>query len=182
MKIPKGIRKLDKIVSDDETRFALMNPAVVKIKDDHYLAATDGWKMLAVKVEMEEGDTPGYIPLAALNAATKATPKYEREVHLSANGSVEVVDGENKLSFARNPDSATFPNVSQIVPTYGKTETVTFNAYFLAELAKAAGSYNGNVTLEYERDSNGRITKPITVEVSGAPSHIALLMSVRRGA
>ena len=142
---------MTKIVSKDETRPTINNPHTVKYEGKDYLCATNGKSLLMVPVELETTDTPGYVPASMV----KRTENY-----LSLNG--DSVTNTTGTSMKR-PEGE-FPDVLNVLPKADrKTENLSFDVKLLSELVASFKQKDTKVTLEYARDSNGKVTTPITI-------------------
>jgi DNA polymerase III sliding clamp (beta) subunit (PCNA family) len=108
--------------------------------DGPALIATDGVRMVAVPVRLQdgekiEGDT--LIPAAALRAL-KPLPR-NRDARLDVNGAVEaqVVGAVARFTI---PDDGPYPAVSQVAQKGDAVVTIALNAAFLYEMARAMGT------------------------------------------
>ncbi len=175
--------------STDETR-----PQLCHVELDvagKRLLATDGHRLVVIPCEPEAGDVSGPITAVALTAArkhakavAKAVPKYQRDKHdsrarIHANGSLAVGDESNPGPTFPRPtrdEYSAYPPVDKVIPknmTPGSDGTVTFgiNARYLAELAKAMGAENIQVTVRISdalapviiRTSEGSSDAPLSV-------------------
>lgn len=134
--------KLDKackIESASEGKKGLrlqLRDAYLDVEKNRVLA-TDGYVAAIVPVEIEAGDTSGYIPTEALTQARKATAKKADAIALMCNGSVTLPDNR---TFPRE-NLGTFPNVDLVIP---KPETRNFttglDVKLLVKLADALGT------------------------------------------
>lgn len=152
----------------EKTRYAVDGVALLQHQDRYYLAATDGRKCSLIRAEREEHDEieAGKVPVyhvGAFTAARKAAGRGKPDacVHLNGRAVVTSADGSSRAEFAQI--DSRFPDVFGCVPTGEPAFRISFNAEFLAELAKALGTEN--VTLSFFEDDTGRKDRlPIRVE------------------
>jgi len=148
MKIPKTC-KLEKVVSKDESREALLS-ILIESKDGKANAvATDGRRMAVVPVEIaDEDQLEGQklmFPKALIEARKQA--KQAKESTIGLNGAAMMPNGE---IYPIRTDLK-YPNWRQVVPPNDNPrQTISFNAKFLYELAQAIGCPNDNVKLQIE--------------------------------
>ena len=148
MKIPKTC-KLEKVVSKDESREALLS-ILIESKDGKANAvATDGRRMAVVPVEIaDEDQLEGQklmFPKALIEARKQA--KQAKESTIGLNGAAMMPDGQ-VYPWKRDVN---YPNWRQVVPPNDNPrQTISFNAKYLFELAQAIGCPNDNVKLQIE--------------------------------
>ena len=148
MKIPKTC-KLEKVVSKDESREALLS-ILIESKDGKANAvATDGRRMAVVPVEIaDEDQLEGQklmFPKALIEARKQA--KQAKESTIGLNGAAMMPDGQ---VYPWKKD-VNYPNWRQVVPPNDNPrQTISFNAKYLFELAQAIGCPNDNVKLQIE--------------------------------
>lgn len=135
----------------EETRYAINGVAVVKYKNKHFVAATDGRCLSMVEATLEETDSAerGVSQRDALAAARKAAPKTCKEatVALGAKSDVVAADyGATKTEYQQM--DVRFPDVAGVVPKGKVKFTVSLNAALLAQIQKALDA--DAVTLEFE--------------------------------
>lgn len=143
--------KLEKLVSKDPSRPVLTHLylRIVGEGGDRrgFLEGTDSYKLGRVPVELEEGDTEGFIPAEVIGAARKA-----KADSIRANGSLELETfGKVIASFPRTFEG-TFPNTDQLLDVTparinGARWTIGLNPKLLLELAEGMGAET--VTLEF---------------------------------
>ena len=166
----------ERCVSGDATRLHLCNLHLDV--DAKRLCATDGHCLVVVPVEVQSGDTSGFVTPAALKAARKAGKK--GDTALGCNGSLAIPNG---AIFPRPSDSAQFPPWRQIVPQ-GKpgdvgTMTFGFNARLLLEVAKGIGAAENHVQVTIPLpDRDDDFLEPILVTGTD-PDAFGVIMPVR---
>ena len=167
----------ERCVSGDATRLHLCNLHLDV--DAKRLCATDGHCLVVVPVEVQSGDTSGFVTPAALKAARKAFGK-RTDTTLQCNGALAIPAG---ATFPRPSDSAQFPPWRQIVPQ-GKpgdagTMTFGFNARLLLEVAKGIGAAENHVQVTIPLpDRDDDFLEPILVTGTD-PDTFGVLMPVR---
>tara|TARA_Y100000310_G_scaffold157334_1_gene156707 strand:+ start:661 stop:1203 length:543 start_codon:yes stop_codon:yes gene_type:complete len=151
MKIPKTC-KLEKVVSKDESREALLS-ILIESKDGQTNAvATDGRRMAVVPIEIADEDQLDgqklMFPKALIEARKQA--KQAKESTIGLNGAAMMPNGE---IYPIRTDLK-YPNWRQVVPPNDNPrQTISFNAKYLFELAQAIGCPNDNVKLQIETNS-----------------------------
>lgn len=155
--------KLEKVPSRDAARPAIANLylRIVGEGDDRrgYLEGTDSYKLLRVPVELDEADTEGFVPTAAITAARKA-----RTDRISCNGSCRVVGVDGSVLELERYNGTNFPSTDQLLDNVparieGDTWRIGLNPLFLLELAMGMGAET--VELEFTAvkglpDADGR--------------------------
>ena len=154
MKIPKTC-KLEKVVSKDESREALLS-ILIESKDGQANAvATDGRRMAIVPVELSDDDEIDGQKLMTPKALIEARKQAKRadKSTIGLNGAAMMPDGQ---VYPWKKD-VNYPRWQSCVPdTIGTHyQTISFNAKYLYELAQAIGCPNDCVQLQIE-------TKPAT--------------------
>ena len=136
MKIKKEC-KIELIASRDETRHVLCNPYLQGSK----LIATDGQRLVAIPVELEEGDSDGPIDCSAFKLSRK-TSSGEKLSKISANGCLKVETKDGEITMPRkNLDGYSFPQWQKVLPNPDRGGIkIGLNAKFLYEIAQALGS------------------------------------------
>lgn len=168
MKIPKKYRP-ELIVSQDKTRPVLNNVEIREIEGQPMAVATDGRKLVAVPVEAEKSEY-GQLPPTALKFARQAMASKKQD-HVVLEVSEKTVTFENGWSMPRQ-EQHDFPSLREILEKKPVKLRISFNAEFLAQMAKAFGT--DNVILEFpEREMD-----PITVK-SPHDKAFGVLMPVR---
>ena len=135
MKIKKEC-KIELIASRDETRHVLCNPYLQGSK----LIATDGQRLVAIPVELEEGDSDGPIDCSAFKLSRKTSSREEFS-KISANGSLKVHTKDGEITMPRkNLDGYSFPQWQKVLPNPDRGGIkIGLNAKFLYEIAQALG-------------------------------------------
>lgn len=168
--------KLEKIVSKDETRFALTH--AYHDKDASMLVATNGHMLVALPVTENSTDDSGFVPVDALKAARKAKG-------LSESPDVTIVDGKVScprvsMTFAPDTEGCTFPEWKRGLPSFNPSErnvaTITLNAKYLAALAEAMGSDNDAIQLTFSVDDS---YGPVMVRATGNNPAVGVIMPIR---
>ena len=171
MKIKKEC-KIELIASRDETRHVLCNPYLQGSK----LIATDGQRLVAIPVELEEGDSDGPIDCSAFKLSRK-TSSGEKFSKISANGCLKVETKDGEITMPRkNLEGYSFPQWQKVLPNPDRGGIkIGLNAKFLYEIAQALGG--DRVVIEI-LDA----TSPIVVKGSNEnyiEGSIGVLMPVR---
>ena len=149
MKIKKEC-KIELVASKDSTRLALNNPYL----QGSNLIATDGHRLVAIPVELEEGDSDGPIDCSAFKLARK-TSSSEKFSKINANGSLKVQTKDGEIIMQRSFKDINFPAWQKVLPNSDRGGIkIAFNAEYLYEMAEALGTKT--VTLEI-LDSNSPI-------------------------
>jgi len=171
MKIKKEC-KIELIASRDETRHVLCNPYLQGSK----LIATDGQRLVAIPVELEEGDSDGPIDCSAFKLSRK-TSSGEKLSKISANGCLKVQTKDGEITMPRKDfNGYSFPQWQKVLPNPDRGGIkIGLNAKFLYEIAQALGG--DRVVIEI-LDA----TSPIVVKGSNEnyiEGSIGVLMPVR---
>ena len=171
MKIKKEC-KIELIASRDETRHVLCNPYLQGSK----LIATDGQRLVAIPVELEEGDSDGPIDCSAFKLSRK-TSSGEKLSKISANGCLKVQTKDGEITMPRkNLNGYSFPQWQKVLPNPDRGGIkIGLNAKFLYEIAQALGG--DRVVIEILN-----ATSPIVVKGSHEnyiEESIGVLMPVR---
>ena len=165
MKIPKNC-KLEKVVSKDESREALLS-ILIESKDGQTNAvATDGRRMAIVPIEIADEDQLDgqklMTPKALIEARKQA--KKAKESTIGLNGAAMMPNGE---VYPLRTDLK-YPLWQNVVPPNDNPrQTISFNAKFLYELAQAIGCPNDCVQLQIETNpATGQIdpNRPFIIE------------------
>jgi len=145
------------------------------------LVATNGKCLLAVPVEIEEGDAPGPLPEAAFRESRKLGGRGKREARIECNGSAKIQTG---ASFPRphfdvpEANRPQFPDWDACIPKpETQTMKLTLDAFMLADLVKAAGSENGFCTLHFAPGGKSGMR----VQILKGPESLAVLMPISLG-
>ena len=135
MKIKKEC-KIELIASRDETRHVLCNPYL----QGSNLIATDGQRLVAIPVELEEGDSDGPIDCSAFKLSRK-TSSGEKLSKISANGCLKVHTKDGEITMPRkNLEGYSFPQWQKVLPNPDRGGIkIGLNAKFLYEIAQALG-------------------------------------------
>jgi len=124
--------------SKDQTRPHLC--AAYLDVDRKTLVSTDGHRLITVPVEVDEGDTSGPIPPQALADARRYGGT------IKANGAAVLSNG---ATFER-PD-VQFPPYGAVIESKPQYPiSISFNAKYLAEIAKALDAQKGQVTITFD--------------------------------
>lgn len=140
------------------------------------LEATDSYKLVSIPVEVEDGDTEGFIPVEVLKAARKAS-RGSSAVQIEANGGLVIEDG---TTYPR-PEPGTWPKTDQLIPTDTTEFEVGLSARFLWDLAQAFGDDRVVVKFTAAKDGSPDPLRPIHVRPMGSAEGVAILMPVRVG-
>ena len=187
MRIAKGA-KVEKVASKDRSRPVLAH-LFVREGDEPgsgTLEATDSYALVRVPVELDEGDTAGFVTSATLTEARKGA--VGGEVELTVNGSVSYRTKEGGEVSATRPEPGKFPDTAQLFPSELSTFEVGLNPKLLLGLAEAMGSAD-RVKLTFARKSGSSVAcdsdplRPILVEplTGGVDGANGILMPVRVG-
>lgn len=166
--------EIEKASASKDIRYYLNDVAYVSEHDGKpVMIATDG-KILAVcPVEMEDGDTQGFIQTDAIIKARK------QGGNVKANGNIQFPDGSTMTRESK--DGAKYPDVDRVIPkTESLSETVlTFDAERFYRLARAITLKNKagirRIELRFDR------TKPeaCAIHLTGNDGAIGVLMTCR---
>jgi DNA polymerase III sliding clamp (beta) subunit (PCNA family) len=156
---------IEKCAGKNDVRTRLNEPYLDV--ENSRLLATDGHRMVFVTVAVDDDDTSGHIPRAALVAARKLD-RIALTI-LATDGACTLTDG----TVMPRPDLGKMLDVDRAVPEKGSV-SVTLNAQYLLDIAKAldAGRCN-QVTLYIDPEDT---SKAIRVEVD---TDYAALMPIR---
>lgn len=144
------------IASKDETRFAMQNLNIDIHNDKTVIVATDGRQLVVVPCEIDSIHEIGLVPVEAIKQARTVKVKRKSrgrdiepaELEMSLNGKVQFDKGHVHITIDRPDVDIHYPKWPQFIPTSEPTFTVSFNAEYLAGIAKALGS-DGAVTLQF---------------------------------
>lgn len=162
--------------SSDEAREVLANVHFDAQK--RCMVATDGHVLVKVPVDcVDDHDTTGPIPVAALKAANKHGGKREPLATMHANGSVMLASG---VTMPR-PEDIVFPDWERVIPTDFGQQSVTFtiNADLLARIQKALGSNGVTLTVRVDGDGMAPILVKPNDAISKADGALGVLMPMR---
>lgn len=179
MKLEKTV-KIEGAASQDETRFALNAPYLDITEGHGTLVATDGRMLARMPVELEDGDTAGYVPVAALAAARKVAKKGE-QLAVRLNGQAIVSSAGQEATFARNAAEAQFPNWRQVIPKDEPKARIALNPELLLRLAKAIGSEE-RIVLEIMGETSPIRIRALSLSGVGAAGDrapLGVLMPIR---
>jgi hypothetical protein len=170
MKLNKNC-KIELVASKESTRLALINPYL----QGSNLIATDGRKLVAIPVELEDGDSDGPVDCSAFKLARK-TVSGEKFSKISANGCLKVQTKDGEITMQRSFKETTFPAWEKVLPDPDRGGIkIGLNAKFLYEMAQALG---GDCVVIEILDA----TSPIVVKGSNEnyiEGSIGVLMPVR---
>ena len=175
MKIARHYRP-EACASKDKERFGLTDPYLDV--EGRAVVATDGYRMVAIPVEVDDQDVSGYVARDLLKVARKKCKKEDFEAEIRERKEL-VPQG-----IEYPPDDArTFPDWRKVLPSFSEGEpgtvTIGLNANLLKGIADALGGA-GVVALTVKVDSLE--TSPIRVRaLSGNEREIAVLMPCRVG-
>lgn len=136
------------------------------------LVATDGHKLVAIPVTIDDGDTSGPVTAEAIKAAIKAAGR-NGDAAIACKGSLAVQNGP---TFPRPGDLGQFPDFDRIIPKEG-TAQIGINAEYLAAIQKAAGSKW--IGLQFALNEDGSIAGNSAVRVHCGADVIAVVMPMR---
>lgn len=182
MQLDNGHKALTKCAAKSEGRYRMTELRLerapiatgVENEDRGVLVATDGRRIVALPVTLDEADTDGFVTCEAFETACKRTNRYGF-AQLTANGKLELANGQ---SFTRTTEGE-FPRWRDALPKFARgdegTMSVSFNAKYLAEIAKALNARDEIVTLTFETAGRNASTKPILVKASNCSGVGALM-------
>lgn len=152
--------KIEKVASKDLTRQHICHPHLDTEKK--HIAASNGFVLALVPVEVEPSDQGGAIPSDACKAARGAK-------HIRADRDLAVCED---VRYVR-PGGVQFPPIDQMIPAFkagdGGTVTFTITPRLLMELAAAIGQggKRGMVSLTVKLPEGGQpMLDPILVKPS----------------
>ena len=167
MKISKTC-KLEKVVSKDESREALLSILIESKDGQNNAVATDGRRMAVVPIEIadeDEIDGQKLMTPKALIEARKQAKRADKST-IGLNGAAMMPNGE---VYPLRTDLK-YPLWQNVVPQNtggGDYQTITFNAKYLFELAQAIGCPNDCVKLQIETNpATGKLdpNRPLIIE------------------
>lgn len=143
--------KIEKVCTPArDNRPVMENPYLREQNGRWELQATDSYKLVAIPVEVSEGDTEGAIPVSAVKGTDSVGKDGIRRI--AANGSVSYASKSGGEVTLPRPDKGAFPNFDQLVPAYTHNGThefqIAFNAKMLYELAQALGDDQVVLTMQ----------------------------------
>lgn len=178
MKLPKNA-KIEAVCSTDETREVITHP-YLEIKDGAArVIATNGRAIVAIPVEVEDGEESGWVSIPALAAARKACASRGPEKDVASvhcNGTCRTATADFPRPF--KDSEMKFPNYRQVIPD-GEQKGVfklAFDVNILAAVVKAAGG-TGIVSVHQPADDPDA---PMTLSIQGAKDGtVAVMMPCR---
>jgi hypothetical protein len=152
MQIPKEC-KIEKCVSKDPTRKVLHN---MHLTPGGRLIATDGLKLVALKVDMAPDETPGPVTPEAVAASRKRSAVGT----VICNGSLAIPGTGVTME---RPEDHNFPRWAQVIPSYvnkkdEKHTILSLDATLLSQIQEAFGSQF--VTLTIAGTESPMVVKP----------------------
>ena len=149
------LAKIERCVSQDETRHVLTQPYRDIRDGDAHVVATDGRCMAVVPVDVDANEVAGHVPAESLKTASKVWVKLS--MNTLAVGANDVSVGD--YTWKRPVDMGQFPSWRGVIPTpeNDKTETlrVGINPEYLSRVAEAIGA-GKHVVLEIPVETQGR--------------------------
>jgi len=166
---------LDRIASKDDNRPHLCQPYLDTTDEgDPRIVACDGHRLVAVSVELDEGDVTGPVPRGAMKAAAD---KSVAGVSMLSCGGTDIRCDAAGVTFDRPQGLDPFPDWRAIVPKRKSTVHVTLNAKLLREIGQSVGTEI--VTLHLVPDEGGNVVDQIRVEPACCDAKtIAVLMPI----
>lgn len=176
MKLPKNA-KIESVCADEKSNRPAIAHPYLEIKDGAArVIATNGRAMVAIPVEVEEGEESGWVSIPALAAARKASSR-DGVASVHCNGTCATTTADFPRPF-KNDATMTFPNYRQVIPE-GEQKGVfklAFNVELLAAVVKAAGG-TGIVSVHQPADDP---TATMTLSIQGAKDGtVAVMMPCR---
>jgi len=175
MLIPNG--KIEKLVSKDVSR-PVLTETYLKISDDKrssapeaFLEATNSLALVRIPVDVDDGDTAGFIPVEAILEARKT-----KAVGLMANDDVVRVEKGGRAVEWKREDVGSWPDSDRLIPEPSQTY-ICFDAGLLHDLAMALGTKGVRVFVP----ESGTGVKPIRVEALDHPQdgRVGVCMPIR---
>lgn len=175
MKLPKNA-KIEAVCADEKSNRPTIAHPYLEIKDGAArVIATDGRAIVAIPVEVEEGEESGWVSIPALAAARKASSR-DGVASVHCNGTCRTATADFPRPF--KDTAMTFPNYRQVIPD-GEQKGVfklAFNVELLAAVVKAAGG-TGIVSVHQLADDPDA---PMTLSIQGAKDGtVAVMMPCR---
>jgi hypothetical protein len=166
--------KPELVASKDEERFNLLDP-YLDVEAER-MVATDGHRLVAVPVEIEEGDVSGYVSRDLLKVGRRKAGKLEPSIQIINR--IDLLPHEIEWPCLQG---RTFPAWRGVLPPYHEgdegTVTIGLNSKLLKGIADALGS-EGLVALTVKLDSPS--TSPLLVRAFlGQEDEIGILMPCR---
>jgi DNA polymerase III sliding clamp (beta) subunit (PCNA family) len=150
--------KVEEFISEDEKNYKLTSAWLdVEVKR---LIATDGHRAIRVGVEINEGETTGYVPVEAFELARKELKQIRKALKdelpdpwLKVNCFADEIFIENLLSNTKHivnrpklKDGDKFPDVDRVIPTVSGPPTVSMSRILLSEICAAL---DGEVSISF---------------------------------
>ncbi len=161
--------KIERCVSQDETRHVLTQPYLDIRDGEARMVATDGKCMAVVPVDVDAADVAGHVPAESLKTARKVWGKLTLNTLAVGEASVSVGDYQWK----RPVDMGKFPNWRNVIPSpeNDRTETlrVGINPELLSRVAEAIGA-GEHVILEIPVETQGRYKGQVMNAIVVKPS------------
>ena len=160
MKLHKNC-KIELCVSSDKTRKHL-NHAILK---GDKLIATDGRKIVAITVEISEGDTDGFVTAQALQMARKLKGGEYPIIEIHAKEKLETIDGATLVRPSESPNHPTDEKAMEYIssnPDATHPIKIAFNVKYLMQMARAMGVEC--VTMNIKSGHDPIIVTPIRME------------------
>lgn len=175
MKIQRHYRP-EACASKDEDRFNLTDPYLDV--EHEKLVATDGYRLVAVPVEIDEDDVSGYVSRELLQVGRRKSDKKVGLVDIRKRIDLQPHGIEWPVVEARK-----FPAWREVLPPFAEggpgTITIGLNARLLKGIADALGS-EGQLALTVKVDQVN--SAPIVVRaLRGSREEVGVLMPVRVG-
>jgi len=110
------------------------------------LTACNGHAMIVIPCVVEDDDTTGPVPVAAIKMARKLSGKRDSVVTVHVNGSIVLSDGTTMP----RPDCGAYPDVAHVIPReehFSQGKTASFDWRYMADAQKALGGNSLNMQL-----------------------------------
>lgn len=176
MKLQKTA-KIEAVCAEEKSNRPAIAHPYLEIKDGAArVIATNGRALVAIPVDVEEGEESGYVSIPALVAARKAASR-DGIASVHCNGTCATATADFPRPF-KGDSMMTFPNYRCVVPTEEQKGIMklSFDVSLLAAVVKAAGG-TGIVRVFQPQDDP---LAPMTLSIDGAKDGtLAIMMPCR---
>ncbi len=148
-----------------------------KVERAGVLHASDSYIAVSINVPVDDDETEGIVPLAAL-AFAKTLQNLTADVRLIGDRAVVFASGREQASFPRGNISGKYPDMATIIPNGEVAVVFGLNPRLLMDAAYALGvADTQGLRIEIREPM-----KPLCVSVLGDPDKTAIVMPIRLSA